>query len=100
MRGRLHVEDVRKDRPAIIITEIPYQLNKSRLIERIAEVVKEKIVEGIADLRDESDRHGVRVVVELKRDAIADVVINQLYRFTPLQSSFSVNSLAPRQRSS
>lgn len=94
MRGRLHVEDIRKDRPAIIITEIPYQVNKARMIERIAEVVKEKIVEGIADLRDESDRDGVRVVVELKRDAVPEVVINQLYRFTPLQTSFGVNALA------
>ncbi len=94
MRGRTHVEEIRKDREAIIITEIPYQVNKSRMIERMAEVVREKLIEGIADLRDESDREGVRVVVELKRDAMAEVVLNQLFRFTPLQTSFGVNMLA------
>jgi DNA gyrase subunit A len=94
MRGRTHVEEIRKDREAIVITEIPYQVNKARMIERMAECVREKIIEGIADLRDESDRDGVRVVVELKRDAMADVVLNQLFRFTPLQSSFGVNMLA------
>jgi DNA gyrase subunit A len=94
MRGRTHVEEIRKDRDAIIITEIPYQVNKSRMIERMAEVVREKLIEGIADLRDESDRDGVRVVVELKRDAMAEVVLNQLFRFTPLQTSFGVNMLA------
>lgn len=94
MRGRTSFEEIRKDREAIIITEIPYQVNKSRMIERMAECVREKIIEGIADLRDESDRDGVRVVVELKRDAMADVVLNQLYRFTPLQTSFGVNMLA------
>lgn len=94
MRGRTHIEEVRKDREAIVITEIPYQVNKARMIERMAECVREKIIEGIADLRDESDRDGVRVVVELKRDAMADVVLNQLFRFTPLQSSFGVNMLA------
>ncbi len=96
VRGRARVEDIRKDRAAIIISEIPYQLNKSRLMERIAEVVHEKLIEGISDLRDESDRDGVRVVVELKRDANADVVLNQLYRYTPLQTSFGVNMLALR----
>ena len=94
MRGRAHVEEIRKDREAIIVTEIPYQVNKARMIERIAEVVQEKTIEGVADLRDESDRDGVRVVVELKRDAMADVVLNQLYRYTPLQTSFGVNMLA------
>jgi len=94
MRGRTHVEEIRKDREAIVITEIPYQVNKARMIERIAEVVQDKVIEGIADLRDESDRDGVRVVVELKRDAVADVVLNQLYRYTPLQTSFGVNMLA------
>ena len=94
MRGRTHVEEIRKDRDAIIITEIPYQVNKSRMIERMAEVVREKLIEGIADLRDESDRDGVRVVVELKRDAMAEIVLNQLFRFTPLQTSFGVNMLA------
>jgi DNA gyrase subunit A len=94
MRGRATVEEIRKDREAIVITEVPYQVNKARMIERIAEVVQDKTIEGIADLRDESDRHGVRVVVELKRDAMADVVLNQLYRYTPLQSTFGVNMLA------
>ena len=94
MRGRTAVEEIRKDREAIVITEIPYQVNKARMIERMAECVREKIIEGISDLRDESDRDGVRVVVELKRDAMADVVLNQLYRFTPLQTSFGVNMLA------
>jgi DNA gyrase subunit A len=94
MRGRTHVEEIRKDREAIVITEIPYQVNKSRMIERMAEVVREKLIEGIADLRDESDRDGVRVVVELKRDAMAEIVLNQLFRFTPLQTSFGVNMLA------
>ena len=94
MRGRATIEEIRKDREAIIITEIPYQVNKARMIERIAESVQEKIIEGISDLRDESDRDGVRVVIELKRDAMAEVVLNQLYRFTPLQTSFGVNMLA------
>ncbi len=94
MRGRTHVEEVRKEREAIIITEVPYQVNKARMIERMAEVVKLKLIEGISDLRDESDRDGVRVVIELKREAMAEVVLNQLYRFTPLQTSFGVNTLA------
>jgi DNA gyrase subunit A len=94
MRGRTAVEEIRKDREAIVVTEIPYQVNKARMIERIAELVQEKTIEGISDLRDESDRHGVRVVIELKRDAMADVVLNQLYRYTPLQTSFGVNMLA------
>jgi len=94
MRGRATIEEIRKDREAIVITEVPYQQNKARLIERIAEVVHEKLIDGIAELRDESDRHGVRIVVELKRDAVGDVVLNQLYKFTPLQTSFGVNMLA------
>lgn len=94
MRGRCHVEEIRKDREAIIVTEIPYQVNKARMIEQIAELVRDKKIEGISDLRDESDRDGVRVVIEIKRDAIADVVLAQLYKFTPLQTSFGVNSLA------
>jgi DNA gyrase subunit A len=94
MRGRVKIEDLPKDRQAIIVSEIPYQVNKLRLVERIAECVQEKIIDGIADLRDESDRDGVRVVVELKRDANTDVVLNQLYRYTPLQSSFGLNMLA------
>ena len=79
---------------SIIVTEIPYQENKARLHERIAEVVRDKKVEGVSEVRDESDRDGVRLVIELKRDAMADVVLNQLYRFTPLQTNFSVNALA------
>jgi DNA gyrase subunit A len=94
MRGRATIEEIRKEREAIVITEVPYQQNKARLIERIAEVVHEKLVDGISELRDESDRHGVRIVVELKRDAMADVVLNQLYKFTPLQTSFGINMLA------
>jgi DNA gyrase subunit A len=94
MRGRATIEELRKDREAIVVTEIPYQVNKARMIERMAECTREKIIEGIADLRDESDRDGVRVVIELKRDAMAEVVLNQLYRFTPLQTSFGVNMLA------
>ncbi|EME69821.1 DNA gyrase subunit A [Paramagnetospirillum caucaseum] len=94
MRGRVHIEEVRKDREAIVVTEIPYQVNKARMLEQIAELVRDKKLEGISDLRDESDRDGVRVVIEIKRDAIADVVLAQLYRFTPLQTSFGVNSLA------
>ncbi|HYH18477.1 MAG TPA: DNA gyrase C-terminal beta-propeller domain-containing protein, partial [Azospirillum sp.] len=88
------IEEIRKDRFAIVATEIPYQVNKSKLMERIGEVVNDKIIEGIADLRDESDRDGVRVVVELKRDAVPDVVLAQLYRHTQLQTSFGVNMLA------
>jgi DNA gyrase subunit A len=94
MRGRTHVETVGKDRESIVVTEIPYQVNKARMLERIAELVRDKTIEGISDLRDESDRDGVRVVVELKRDAMADVVLAQLYRFSPLQTSFGVNMLA------
>ncbi|WP_162305834.1 DNA gyrase subunit A [Oleisolibacter albus] len=94
MRAKTDVEEIRKDRWAIVVTEIPYQVNKAKLQERIAEVVHEKLVEGISDVRDESDRDGVRVVIELKRDAVADVVLNQLFRHTPLQTSFGVNMLA------
>ena len=94
MRGEASVEEIRKDKEAIIITSIPYQLNKAGLVERIAELVREKRIEGISDLRDESDRQGMRIVIEMKRDAPADVILNQLYRYTPLQSSFGVNMLA------
>ena len=94
MRAKVAVEELRKDREALIVTEIPYQVNKASLIERIAELVREKRVEGIADLRDESDRDGMRIVIELKRDAVADVVLNQLWRFTALQSSFGANMIA------
>lgn len=94
MRGKTHIETIRGEKEAIIIDEIPYQVNKAKLVERIAEVVKEKLIEGISDLRDESDRDGMRVVIELKRDAVADVVLNQLYRHTALQTSFPANVLA------
>jgi len=94
MRGEASVEEIRKDREAIVITSIPYQLNKAGLVERIAELVREKRIEGVSDLRDESDRQGMRIVIEMKRDASAEVLLNQLYRFTPLQSSFGVNMLA------
>lgn len=94
MRARSHVEELRKEREALIFTEIPYQVNKATLIEKIAELVKDKRVEGISDLRDESDRDGMRIVVEIKRDAMADVVLNQLYRYTPLQTSFGANMVA------
>ena len=94
MRGRVEMETVRKEREAIIVTEIPFQVNKATMVERIAELVRDKKIEGIADLRDESNREGYRVVIELKRDAIPDVVLNQLYRYTPLQTSFGCNMVA------
>ena len=94
MRGKVEFETLRKDREAIIISEIPFQVNKATMVEKIAELVREKKIDGIADLRDESDRDGYRVVVELKRDAVPDVVLNQLYRFTPLQTSFGANVVA------
>ncbi|NWG71678.1 MAG: DNA gyrase subunit A [Parvularculaceae bacterium] len=96
MRGRTNFEEIRKDRNAIIVTEVPYQVNKALMVERIAELVREKRIEGIADIRDESSREGIRVVIELKRDAAPDVVLNQLYRHSSLQTSFSVNMLALR----
>ncbi len=94
MRCRSSVEEVRGEREAIIIHEIPYQVNKQTLVEKIAELVREKRVEGVAALRDESDRDGMRIVVEIKRDSMADIVLNQLYRYTPLQSSFGANMVA------
>jgi DNA gyrase subunit A len=94
IRAKTRVEEIRKDRYAIILDEIPYQVNKASMIEKIAEQVREKKIEGIAHVQDESDRNGVRVVVELKRDATAEVVLNQLYRFTPMQTSFGCNMLA------
>ena len=94
MRAKVEIEELRKEREAIIVNEIPYQVNKTALIEKIAELVRDKRIEGVSDLRDESDRDGMRIVVELKRDAIADVVLNQLWRFTPLQSSFGANMIA------
>jgi DNA gyrase subunit A len=102
IRARAEFEEIRRDREAIIITEIPYQVNKSTLLERIGELVRAKQIEGIGEMRDESDRSGMRIVIELKRDATAEVVLNQLFRFTQLQVSFGVNMLAldggrPRQ---
>lgn len=94
VRGRTEIEEIRKGRMAIIITEIPYQVNKAKMVERIAETVKEKIIEGISEIRDESNRTGVRVVVELKKDASPEVVLNQIFKFTPLQTSISFNVLA------
>jgi len=94
MRAKSEIETLRKDREALIFTEIPYQVNKATLIERIADLVREKKIEGVSDLRDESDRDGMRIVVELKRDAVADVVLNQLWRHTALQTSFPVNMIA------
>ena len=99
-RGTIHVraragfEELRKDRKAIVVTEIPYQVNKARLIERIADLVREKKIEGISDLRDESDRRGVRIVIELKRGEVPEVVLNTLYKMTQLQISFGMNMLA------
>lgn len=94
MRGRATIEPMRGDREQIVVTEIPYQVNKLTMIEKMAELVREKRVEGISDIRDESDRDGYRVVVELKRDAVADVILNQLYKYTPLQTSFGCNMVA------
>lgn len=102
LRARAEIEELRGNRQLIAVTEIPYQVNKSTLLEKIAELVRAKAVEGISDLRDESDRSGMRIVIELKRDATAEVVLNQLYRMTQLQTSFPVNFVAlhegrPRQ---
>ena len=91
MRGRT---EITPNEDAIIVTEIPYQVNKAGMLEKISEAVRAKRIEGISEIRDESDRHGIRVVVELRRDANADVVLNQLYRFSPLQTSFGINLLA------
>src|SRR5260370_11072805 len=95
MRARAGTEtDKRTGRTAIIVKEIPYQVNKPRLIERIAELINDKKIDGISDLRDESDRTGMRIVVELKRDAVPQVLLNKLYKLTPMQSSFGVINLA------
>ncbi|WP_274629121.1 DNA gyrase subunit A [Arvimicrobium flavum] len=94
MRGKVHVEPIRNEREAIVVTEVPYQVNKATMIEKMAELVRDKRIEGISDIRDESDRQGYRVVIELKRDANAEVILNQLYRFTPLQTSFGANVVA------
>jgi DNA gyrase subunit A len=94
MRAKVTTEEIRRDREALIVTEIPYQVNKTTLQEKIAEAVRDKRIEGVAEMRDESDRDGMRIVIELKRDAVADVVLNQLYRFSQLQSSFGANMIA------
>ncbi|WP_245183075.1 MULTISPECIES: DNA gyrase subunit A [unclassified Haematospirillum] len=94
MRAKCAIEETRNGREAIVVTEIPYQVNKASMIEKMAELVRDKKIEGISDLRDESDHQGVRVVIEVKRDAVAEIVLNQLYRFTPLQTSFGANMLA------
>ncbi|MFM9941449.1 MAG: DNA gyrase subunit A [Hyphomicrobiaceae bacterium] len=94
MRAKVHTENIRKDREALIITAIPYQVNKKTLIEKIADQVRDKKIEGISDLWDESNREGMRIVIELKRDAMADVVLNQLWRFSDLQTTFGANMIA------
>src|SRR5258705_620265 len=94
MRSKVHVEEIRKDREALIVTAIPYQVNKRVLIERIADLVRDKRIDGISDIWDESNREGIRVVIELKRDAIADVILNQLWRYSDLHTSFGANMLA------
>ena len=94
MRAKCTIEEIHKDKEAIIVHEIPYQVNKAAMITRIAELIKEKKLEGISEIRDESDRQGVRVVIEIKRDFQADVILNQLYKYTPLQTSFGMNMLA------
>jgi DNA gyrase subunit A len=94
MRGKVEIETLRGEREAIIVSEIPYQVNKAAMVERIGELWRDKKIDGIAALRDESDREGYRVVIEIKRDAMADVVLNQLYRYTPLQSTFGANVVA------
>ena len=96
MRSRHHVEEGRGDRRSIVLTEIPYQVGKNGLVEKIAEAAKDKRIEGVSDIRDESNREGVRIVIDLKRDATPDVVLNQLWRHTPAQSSFPANMLAIR----
>ena len=94
MRGRAHIEELPSGKETIIITEIPYQVNKANLVEKIADLVRDKRLEGISDLRDESDKDGIRIVVECKRDAIGDIVLNNLYKLTQLQDSFGVIMLA------
>jgi len=94
IRGKVSIEELPKDKKAIIISEIPYQLNKVSLIEKIAELVREKIIDGITDLRDESDRNGMRIYIELRKDAVPDIILNQLYRYTQLQTSFGANTVA------
>ncbi|MCA1761701.1 MAG: DNA gyrase subunit A [Flavobacteriales bacterium] len=94
LRAKSNIEEIRKDREAIVVTEIPYQVNKADMIKKTADLVNDKKIDGISDLRDESDRNGMRIVYELKRDAIPNVVLNKLYKYTALQNSFSVNNIA------
>ncbi|MBL0337903.1 MAG: DNA gyrase subunit A [Rhodospirillaceae bacterium] len=94
IRGKSHVEQLKNDREAIIISQVPYQVNKARMVERIAELARDKIIEGITEIRDESDREGVRVVIEVRRDISADVILSLLYKHSPLQTSFGINMLA------
>lgn len=94
MRARCSIEEIKKDKYAIVVTEIPYQINKAEMVSKIASLVREKIIDGISDIRDESDRHGVRVVIEIKKDAHPEVVLNQLYKYSQLQTSFGANMLA------
>src|SRR5690606_21161111 len=94
MRGKVDTEEPENGKPRLIVTEIPYMVNKARMIEQIASLVREKKVTDITDLRDESDRHGIRVVIELKRDAVPQIVLNQLYKHTQMQSTFGVIMLA------
>ena len=94
MRARSTIEKIQKNREKIIVTEIPYQVNKAQLLERIGELVRDKTIEGISDIRDESDRKGMRIVIEIKRDGVGEIVLNQLHKHTRLQTSFAVNMLA------
>lgn len=94
MRGRVEVEERKKGQQAVVIREIPYALNKSNLVEKIAALVNDRRIEGVSDLRDESDRRGIRIVLDLKRGTIPDLVINALYKFTPLETSYGINMLA------
>ncbi len=99
MRARAGIETQRRgERQSIVVTEIPYQVNKARLIEKIAELVREKRIEGISDLRDESDRDGIRVVIELKSGEVPEVILNQLYKHTPMQITFGIILLAHRRQ--
>jgi DNA gyrase subunit A len=94
LRAKAEIEEMKSGREQIIVTEIPYQVNKASMVEKTAQLINEKKIEGISDLRDESDRHGMRIVYELKRDAVPNIVLNTLYKYTQLQSSFSVNNVA------
>ena len=94
IRGKTSIENTKKNKESIIISEIPFAIKKSQLIENIAKVARDKIIDGISELRDESNREGVRVVIELKRDVQSEVILNQLFKFTSLQTSFGINMLA------